>query len=146
MLAEDLFKALSNVYHFSFKLQFYHWNVEGKNFKEYHELFGEMYDDVFGSIDTLAELIRTLDAYVPSTLSNIKDNSRISEPQKIMSSDEMINQALLDNMIVTASLLDVYRLAEQQSDVGISNFVQGRIQSHEKHKWFLRSFQKNQVS
>ena len=67
MLEYKLTYLLANVYAFSIRLQSYHWNVEGINFKEYHKLFGDMYEDVSGSIDTIAELIRTLDKYVPAS-------------------------------------------------------------------------------
>ena len=33
----------------------FHWNVEGALFTQYHAFFKEIYEDVFDSIDTIAE-------------------------------------------------------------------------------------------
>ena len=46
----------------------YHWNVEGPDFAQYHELFSNIYEDVDSSIDPIAENIRKLDCYAPFAL------------------------------------------------------------------------------
>jgi starvation-inducible DNA-binding protein len=142
MLEYKLTYLLANVYAFSIRLQSYHWNVEGINFKEYHELFGDMYEDVSGSIDTIAELIRTLDKYVPASLSHFSSLTEIKESETYSNGLEAVTSASGDNSKVLISLLEAYEAAEKEGEIGISNFLQDRIQAHEKHKWFLNSIQK----
>ena len=43
-------------------------------------------------------------------------------------------------MLVT--LLKAYEMADAETEIGIANFLQDRIQSHEKHGWMLRSILK----
>ena len=51
----------------------FHWNVEGPDFSEYHELFETIYVDVDSAIDPIAENIRKLDAYAPFALQHFVD-------------------------------------------------------------------------
>ena len=64
---EILESILANSYGLSLKTQNYHWNVTGENFKTFHELFGEQYEDISDAIDELAERIRALGEKVEGT-------------------------------------------------------------------------------
>ena len=56
MLADSLKTLLATEYAFSIKAQLFHWNVEGPDFAQLHEFFGELYQEVYdGSIDKTAE-------------------------------------------------------------------------------------------
>lgn len=146
MLKESLTKALADVYAFSLRLKYYHWNVEGKDFKQFHDLFDQIYDDVYGSVDDLAELIRTIDEYVPASLQNFKDLTEIQENALEPDGIVMCLSAIEENAIVTVTLLKVYEEAVEKGELGISNFIQNRIHMHEKHKWFLNSITKGIIN
>ena len=136
-LAETLKRNLADTFAFSLKLQFYHWNVEGPDFYQYHKLFETIYDEVSGSVDLLAELIRTLDEYAPGTLSRMSQLSAIQEDEIIGTPREMVSKLLEANRNVLGNLYITYKMAEQLGEMGISNAVQDRIQAHNKHTWFL---------
>jgi starvation-inducible DNA-binding protein len=138
-LADQLKVCLSEAFTFYFKAHNYHWNVEGPDFYQYHQLFGTIYEEVLGSIDTLAEQIRTLDVYAPGTLARIKQLTSIIEDENIPSPVDMAKSLFVENNKVIASLLSGYKMAEELGELGISNFLQDRIQAHQKHAWFLRS-------
>jgi DNA-binding ferritin-like protein len=58
MLADSLKVLLSSVYSFSIKTQYFHWNVEGDNFPQYHDFLNNLYTEVYNnSIDKTAEYI-----------------------------------------------------------------------------------------
>jgi starvation-inducible DNA-binding protein len=68
MLADDLKTLLATEYAYSIKAQFFHWNVEGPDFAQLHEFFGNLYEEVYNnSIDRTAEYIRSLDDYTPGS-------------------------------------------------------------------------------
>ena len=67
MLAENLKVLLASVNSLSIKAQNFHWNVEGDNFPQYHEYFGNFYEEVYSAVDKIAEYIRTLDSYSPGS-------------------------------------------------------------------------------
>lgn len=139
MLTELLKKALADVFAFYLKTQYYHWNVEGEDFYQYHELFGDIYEEVQGSVDMLAEQIRTLNEYAPGSLTRFKELSTINEDTIIPDNKTMARYLLVENEKVLAILTAAYQAAEEQEELGVSNFLQDRIQAHKKHAWFLRA-------
>ena len=142
MLIDELKKVHADAFTFYLKAHYYHWNVEGPNFPQYHDFLQNLYQEVFASVDTLAELIRTLDSYAPGTLTRLKELTSIEETDDIPDGITMMSRLLQENNILRASLLTAYRTAESTGEVGISNFLQDRIQAHEKHAWMLRSILK----
>ena len=139
MLLDELKKVHADAFTFYLKAHFYHWNVEGPNFPQYHDFLQNLYQEVFASIDTLAELIRTLDSYAPGTLTRLKELTTIEETDDVPDAKTMMTRLLQENNILRASLLTAYTTADTTGEVGIANFLQDRIQAHEKHSWMLRS-------
>ena len=139
MLVDTLRKVIADSYVLYFKAHTYHWNIEGPDFVQYHDFLGEFYQEIFNSIDAYAELIRTMDQYAPTSLKRILDMSTIMEADGIPGAIDMIKNIERDNNVFLASLIQAYDEAEKASEFGISNYLQDRIQAHEKHAWMLRS-------
>ena len=142
MLVDTLKTTLADTFVLYFKAHSYHWNVEGPDFPQYHDFLQNLYQEVFASIDSLAELIRTLDSYAPGTLTRLKELTTIEETDDVPDAKTMMTRLLQENNILRASLLTAYTTADTTGEVGISNFLQDRIQAHEKHSWMLRSILK----
>ena len=142
MLVEQLKVTQADAFTLYLKAHFYHWNVEGPDFPQYHDFLQNLYQEVFASIDSLAELIRTLDSYAPGTLTRLKELTTIEETDDVPDAKTMMTRLLQENNILRASLLTAYKTADTTGEVGISNFLQDRIQAHEKHSWMLRSILK----
>ena len=142
MLIDELKKVHADAFTFYLKAHFYHWNVEGSDFPQYHDFLQNLYQEVFASIDSLAELIRTLDSYAPGTLTRLKELTTIEETDDVPDAKTMMSRLLQENNILRASLLTAYTTADTTGEVGVANFLQDRIQAHEKHAWMLRSILK----
>lgn len=134
--------SLADTFAFYLKAHNFHWNVTGPDFQEYHAFLGDLWEEVFGAVDLIAEGIRTLDAFAPGTLGRFKELTTITEDTTIPEASVMIKKLTADNVKVLASLTKAYELAEKNKKFGISNFLQDRITAHEKHGWMLRSFTK----
>jgi starvation-inducible DNA-binding protein len=139
MLKDTLKQTLADAFTFYLKAQFYHWNVEGPDFVQYHDFLGELYEDVQGSVDTIAELIRTLDEYAPGTLRRMQELTSITESDVIPNGLEMMRNLFTENLKLLATLMTAYKDATDAGEEGIANYLQDRIQAHEKHSWMLRS-------
>ena len=142
MLVETLKTTLADTFVLYFKAHAFHWNIEGSDFAQYHGFIGDFYEDVFGSVDSIAELIRTLDAYAPTSLARLQALTQMDEEENIPSAKEMLVKLRQDNDKYLAQLIKAYNEAETTSEFGISNHLQDRIQAHEKHAWMLRSITK----
>jgi starvation-inducible DNA-binding protein len=141
-LVEALKKAQATSFAFYLKAHNYHWNVEGPNFAEYHEFLGDLYAEVFGAVDAIAEHCRTLDAYVPGSFSRFQELSSIEDELSVPTGRAMMAKLLADNQRVIGDLMAAHREAEILGKRGIVNFLEDRIDAHDKHGWMLRSFTK----
>lgn len=142
MLADQLKITQADAFVLYLKAHYYHWNVEGPNFPQYHEFLQNFYQDVYGSVDAIAELIRTLNVYAPGTLSRFQALTTIEESDTIPNAVQMMNNIMEENNTMLETLKKAYNMAEEEKQVGIANFLQDRIQAHEKHGWMLRSITK----
>lgn len=141
-LIEKLKALHATNFAFYLKLHFFHWNVEGPNFPQYHELFGKLYEDVFGSVDVYAESIRALEAYAPGSFTRFSALSAIGDQVDPVSAEEMLAMAMDDNRKLMFMIRDVSKIAEEMGEVGITNFLEGRFEIHRKHQWMLRATSK----
>ena len=82
-LIEGMKIALANAYALQLKAQNYHWNVEGPNFKQYHDLLGGIYTEVYASVDVLAEEIRALDVYAPGSFTRFGQLSSVADEMNV---------------------------------------------------------------
>jgi len=138
-LIEELKKVFASNYAFYLKAQYYHWNVEGPDFPQYHKFFGKIYEEVGTSIDSMAEHIRALDAYAPGSFSRLQELSVIEGDNTITSPLGMASNLQDDNDKMTEMLISVMKKAESVDRFGTANFIQDRIEAHRKHAWMLRA-------
>ena len=138
-LIEELKVAFASTYAFYLKAHYYHWNVEGPDFPQYHEFFGNLYQEVYGAIDKMAEHIRALDAYAPGSFSRLEELSAIKGEDNIIPGLEMASRLLADNDKLVPMLISVMKKAEKVDRYGTANFIQDRIEAHRIHSWMLRA-------
>ena len=131
--------AFASEFTFYLKAHFFHWNVEGINFRELHDLFGTIYEEVYGSIDDFAEKIRSLGAYAPGSNSRFNVLSAIDDETSVVPAEQMVAELLQDSNNMVRVLKRVYDIAEAQGEHGFSNFLAERMDAHRKHSWQLRA-------
>ena len=134
--------AFASQYTFAIKAQNFHWNVEGGDFYQLHQLFDTIYTEVYASIDDFAENIRKIKSYVPaslyrfSTLTNIDDEIEVLDPQS------MVAELLADAEKMQEIMKVLFTEAEARGEHGLSNFLADRQDAFAKHAWFLRATSK----
>jgi starvation-inducible DNA-binding protein len=134
--------AFASEFSFYLKAHNFHWNVEGVNFKQFHDLFGGIYEEVFESIDAFAEQIRAMDSYMPGSYTRFSMLTQIDDETDILDAHSMVATLLADNEKMIELLKMVFKLSEENSTYGFSDFIAGRIDAHSKHGWMLRSILK----
>lgn len=143
MLKDDLKVVLGTTFAFYVKAAGFHWNVQGKDFPQYHAFLGDVYQEVYSSIDKMAEVIRQLDSYAPGALSRYIELSAIKEQTQIPRAELMIAELAEDNQILIDILNVAFASAAAENKQGIANFVAERLDAHEKWGWQLRSIMKS---
>jgi starvation-inducible DNA-binding protein len=141
-LTEIMKKVLADTFAMYLKSHNYHWNVEGSNFPQYHEFFGNLYEELHVAIDPIAEQIRALDSYAPGSFSRFMELTDIEDELNVPLGTDMARKLMADNQIVLNTLNMAFKLAEQFDNQGLADFIAGRIDTHNKHAWMLRSISK----
>jgi starvation-inducible DNA-binding protein len=140
---EQMKVCQASVFALYLKSHYFHWNVEGPSFPQYHEFFGDFYQDVWESVDTIAEHTRTLDVYVPGSLGRFRELSVIADENAIPDAHGMFSKLGDDNKRIVDELKKAQAQAEKLGYSGIANFFQDRIAAHDKHGWMIRSILKS---
>lgn len=141
-LVQQMKVVLASTFAFYLKAHNFHWNVEGPNFNDYHGFFGKIYEEAWGAVDAIAEEIRTLDSYVPGSLSRFSQLSKVDDQINIPNAKAMITELHSDNKLIIAELNKAFHLANDGDKQGLADFLAGRIDAHEKHGWMLRAMGK----
>ena len=131
---------LADTFVMYFKTHSYHWNIEGIEFSQYHDFFGNLYLDVYGAIDPTAEELRALDEYAPMSLMELYDVKTIQEDsvRPILLIDMLTNLQTANNAMID-NLNKVFELATAANEQGVADFAAGRLDVHKKHGWMIRS-------
>ena len=136
----QLNKVLANTFVMYFKAHSFHWNVEGVHFSQYHDFFGDLYKELHGAIDPMAEEIRALNAYAPTTLTEMYAQKSVSETG-ITGNEVRSMLALLqaDNEEIIRNLSEAFVTADAAGEQGLADFLAGRLDCHKKHGWMIRA-------
>jgi starvation-inducible DNA-binding protein len=135
-------KTLADTFVMYLKSHSFHWNVEGPNFPQFHDFFGDLYEELHGAVDPIAEEIRALDSYAPGSMTRLIELAEVQDQTIIPSSIAMAAELLRDNEIILQDLQVVFDLASELNKQGLADFIAGRIDVHNKHAWMLRSITK----
>jgi len=98
-----------------------------------------MYNEIWLAVDAIAEHIRALDAYAPGSLSRYSQLSVVDDQLNIPLAKAMLAELESDNIKLISELNKALRLAEAANKHGLANFIQDRIDIHEKHRWMLKA-------
>jgi starvation-inducible DNA-binding protein len=131
--------AFASEYAFYLKAQNFHWNVEGMFFQQFHELFGDIYDEVGESIDEFAENLRKAKTYVPASFARFSMLSEIGDETNILDAKSMCEELLSDSMRMEEIFKITFRMSEENGEYGLSDFLASRQDAHAKHSWMLRA-------
>lgn len=140
-LLESMRSTLATVFGMYVLAHGYHWNVTGSTFAQDHDFFGEVYNDLWSSIDDYAEQIRILGSFAPGSLQRFASLSALPDITGIPTSSSWMYKNLASaNKLVLEKLYEATSIADHQDKRGLVNFLEDRITYHDKLGWKLQSF------
>jgi starvation-inducible DNA-binding protein len=135
--------VLANTYAMYFKAHGFHWNVEGKDFSQFHDFFSGIYQELFAAVDTIAEEIRALDEYAPYNMTELASITTIKESNIYgVNVSGMLSDLNVANVSVIEALNSAHKLAEAENNRGLLNLIEERLDVHAKHGWMIRASSK----
>lgn len=139
-LVETLKVVLASAFSLYLKSHNFHWNVTGPNFIEYHKFLGKFYEEVYESVDGYAEHIRALGKFAPGSLKRFSELTKINDELSVPSAKFMLIKLASDNEDFLNLLRDARKQAIELDEGGVMNYLEGRIDWHEKMQWQLNAF------
>lgn len=138
-LQKTMNMVLANTFCMYLLAQKYHWNVEGANFSQYHDFFGNLYEQLFEEIDKTAEQIRALGYYAPGTLKEFDMMSSMSDSPEIPGPKMMFARLYAANTSMIDALTGARSFADREGKFGLVNYLEDRLDKHSKIGWMLKS-------
>ncbi len=139
IVATNLAQSLSTTYALLALVQNAHWNIEGPHFRSLHLMFNDQYEDLFGSIDTIAELTRQLDVYVEVDLAKFVGNSGITNPLAPQSDLNWLTSVLNGYEVAEAVFMNLQAATKDFPYLKIQDFAIERQETISKAIWMMKS-------
>jgi len=118
----------------------FHWNMKGEDFYEYHKLFLKIYEDIYESLDPIAENIVKLGESAPFVMSQLANMSTIKEVGAVPKDLKDLTKTFQGmNSEFIKTLKSTFDVANKKNEQGVANFIAERIDQHQKWDWFLKA-------
>lgn len=144
MLVENLKVLLASTQSFAIKAQNFHWNIESPDFPQYHAFYDTLYSDVNGTLDRIAEYIRSLDHYTPGSLARYAELTIIKDQTKVPRAELMFTETLQDCETMGELVVAMFDEATNNRHQGIANYMAELQDLYAKKAWFIRSILKKE--
>lgn len=118
-----------------------HWNVTGRDFHPKHIFFESQYKQLDEIVDNVAERIRALGHYPPSTLKGMLELTHLTEtPAEGTDGLQLARELLNDHESLIITIREIINVtADKFKDIGTSDFLTGLLRTHEQMAWMLRA-------
>lgn len=120
----------------------YHWLTYGPLFRDLHLLFEEQGGEVFAMIDELAERSLMLDGAPVADPSDYLPTATVKPSEGKLSVQEMIAEAIATHDLIIKEMHEDAEIANQAGDIGTADLYTRLVQTHQKHRWFLKEILK----
>ena len=131
--------VLADTFALYIKTKNFHWHVAGPRFRDLHLMFDEQAQQLFATVDVIAERVRKQDGDTLTSIGSIARNTKIQdEDSTSIGPEKMVKALTADNEVLHRRLVELKDAAEAASDNATSALVDEWIDSCEERIWFLR--------
>ena len=116
-----------------------HVNIMGRNFRSDHKLLQGVYERRQAQVDIIAELLRTLQVFMPHCLTDIMAGSEITDEPIEGDADELLELVRTDLEILKGCYEELMVVADEEGHAEISNYAQDQVLDIAKSIWMLSS-------
>ncbi len=120
------------------KTKNFHWHMSGPHFRDYHLLLDEQGQEIFATIDPIAERARKLggttlrSAGHVARLTHVRDNDA-----DFVTPDDMLAELREDNRQLVTHLRSIHDMCDDHRDVASASLLETWIDEAERRVWFL---------
>ena len=131
-------KLAADMFALYLKTKNFHWHVSGPHFRDYHLLLDEQGDQIFATIDPIAERARKVGG---TTLRSV---GHVSKLQRILDNDadyvtplDMLAELREDNKQLARNMRSLHEVCDEHNDVATASLLENWIDETEQRAWFL---------
>ncbi|KCZ85516.1 DNA protection protein [Hyphomonas adhaerens MHS-3] len=136
---DALKKLLGETYALYAKTHGYHWNVTGPRFQALHTMFETQYNDLWASLDEIAERIRALGHFAPGSPGEMMDLATIKPDNGIPDANDMVANLVKGHEAISRVAKAGIDIAEKAGDAVTVDLMTQRATIAEKTAWMLRA-------
>lgn len=137
-VAEALNALVCDAFALYVKTKNFHWHMSGPHFRDYHLLLDEQAEQIFASIDPLAERVRKLGATTVRSVGQIKQSARIQDNDATFVGPlDMLRELTDDNKTMAKAMRDAHGVCDDNDDVASASLLEEFIDQTERRTWFL---------
>lgn len=137
-VVEALQKQVSNAFILYLNYKHYHWQTFGPLFRDLHLLFDEFAEEVYATIDEMAERVRMIGQNPVSRIEEFQKTASIKSAAETTEMREMIKEADSNVIRIIQEMRKAIKTADENDDPGTADVLTKFVQVHEKHEWWLR--------
>jgi starvation-inducible DNA-binding protein len=137
--SEQLTQVFNDNFVAYFRSHVAHVNIMGRNFRSDHKLLQGVYERRLDQVDQIAELLRSVGAFMPTSLTEVIANSNIADMDCEGSADELLSDVRADLEQLKGCYEELIAVADAEGHLEISNYAQDQILDIAKSIWMLDS-------
>lgn len=120
------------------KTKNFHWHLASSHFRDYHLLFDEQADDIFASIDIMAERVRRIGGTTIRSISHVSQLQTIKDSNEaFVFPEDMVQQLIEDNCQMASHQRAAIEECDRHRDAATGNILEEILDATEKRIWFL---------
>ena len=137
-VADALNGVLADLYALYLKTKNFHWHMSGPHFRDYHLLFDEQAEQIFGITDAVAERVRKTGNTTLRSIGSVQRHATIRDNDaEYVSAGDMLRELRDDNLTLVKRLREAREAAESSGDTATSSIADEWIDQAEERAWFL---------
>jgi starvation-inducible DNA-binding protein len=120
------------------KTKNFHWHLSGSHFRDYHILFDEQAEQIFATIDVLAERVRKLGKLTIHSIGHISHLQNVKDSDDVFVEPKQMLQTLMhDNQKYVERMRVAHQVCSDNNDVATTSILEVLIDEVERRIWFL---------
>lgn len=137
-VAESVNRLVADAFALYIKTKNYHWHMSGRHFRDYHLLLDEQAEQIFATIDPLAERVRKIGGNTIRSVAHIAQLQRVKDnDEDFVSPLDMLKDLEVENRKMAKNMRDTHKICDDAEDVATASLLEVYIDETERRTWFL---------
>jgi starvation-inducible DNA-binding protein len=137
-LSKALNAILADTLALYLKTKNFHWHISGPHFRDYHLLLDEQAEQIFATVDELAERVRKIGGTTLRSIGHIARLMRVRDnDEDFVPPLDMLSELMADNKATIEAMRAAHKLADEHEDVATASLLEQFIDGAERRTWFL---------